>query len=94
MEYIGGQCREITGYEPEDIIGNRVLSFNDLIEEEHRERVWNHWQDILSRREVFRDEYTIRSADGSVKWVWEQGTGVFDPSGKLLGLEGFITEVT
>jgi PAS domain S-box-containing protein len=40
------------------------------------------------------DEYTIRTADGKIRWVWEKGRGVWDDSGRLLFLEGFITEIT
>jgi transcriptional regulator with PAS, ATPase and Fis domain len=36
----------------------------------------------------------VRTADGLEKWVWEQGEGVFDENGRLVALEGFITDVT
>lgn len=94
MEYIAGTCREITGYEPEDLIGNRRLAFNDLILPEYREYLWKKWQQVLEKREVFEDEYQIRTADGRIKWVRERGGGIFDDEGNLLYLEGIITDIT
>ena len=94
MEYLAGKCREITGYEPEDLIGNKKLSYNDLIIPEHRDYLWEKWQKVLAAREVFEDEYQIRSADGKIKWVWERGRGVYDEQGNLICLEGFVTDVT
>jgi len=94
MEYIAGTCKEITGYDPEDLIGNKNLSYNDLIVPEHREYLWKKWQEVLARREVFEDEYQIRTADGRIKWVWERGNGVYDEQGNLICLEGFITDIT
>jgi PAS domain S-box-containing protein len=94
MEYIRGRFYELTGYQPEDVTENRKLSFNDLIAQEYREKLWEKWQDILSRKEVFNLEYEIITAAGERKWVWEQGEGVFDVSGNLLALEGFIMDIS
>jgi len=94
MEYIAGACREITGYEPEDLINNRRLAYNDLNFPEHREFVWKRWQEAVHQKETFEDEYKIRTADGKIKWVWERGSGVYDEDGNLLYLEGFITDIT
>jgi len=94
MEYIAGACREITGYEPEDLINNRKLAYNDLIFPEHQEFVWKRWQEALDQKETFEDEYEIRTADGKIKWVWERGSGVYDEEGHLICLEGFITDIS
>jgi len=94
MEYIAGTCREITGYQPEDLIGNRRLAFSDLIVPEHREYLWNKWQQVLKTREVFEEEYQIITAEGHLKWVQERGGGIFDDGGNLVCLEGIITDIT
>ena len=41
MEYISHHCIELTGYKPEDFIGNNKIAFNDIIHPNHRQRIWN-----------------------------------------------------
>jgi PAS domain S-box len=94
MRFISQGCFELTGYQSEDLLDNHKLSFNDLIEPEYRDYLWEKWQRILANGEVFRDEYRIRTASGEIKWVWEQGKGVADEQGNMIALEGFITDIT
>ena len=94
MVYLRGRVRECTGYGAEDFIDNRTLTFSEIICEKHRERLWELWQEKLKEKAPMQAEYTIRTRDGSIKWVWEQGRGVFDDTGELLALEGFICDIT
>jgi len=94
MEYISDGCHKLTGYLREDLLGNKKVSYNDLILPEYREQIWLKWQSLLSNKEIFQDEYPIRTSDGKIKWIWEQGCGVFDDRGNLIALEGFLADVT
>lgn len=94
MEYVSQGCYDLTGYTTNDLIGNSKISFNELILEEYRNVLWETWQKLLVEKKFFEGEYQIRTADGTVKWVWEKGCGVFDGSGNLLALEGFITDIS
>lgn len=94
MEFISHGCQEVTGYSPEDFTMNKTVAFNDIVDPRHRERLWNKWQEVLERKELFEDEYKIIARDGSLRWVWERGRGIFGEEGELLFLEGFITDVT
>ncbi|MDI6767491.1 MAG: PAS domain S-box protein, partial [Bacteroidota bacterium] len=47
MEYVSPGFYELTGYQPEDLIDNNKLSFNDLIDENYREQLWDKWQEVL-----------------------------------------------
>jgi PAS domain S-box-containing protein len=48
----------------------------------------------VRQRQPYVVEYRIRTKSGQEKWVWEQGHGVFDGAGVVLGVEGFITDIT
>nr|HML26134.1 PAS domain S-box protein [Methanomethylovorans sp.] len=94
MRFVSEGCYKLTGYGSEALLHNRDISFNELITSEDRERLWHKWQEVLSRKETFQDEYTITTAAGEKKWVWEQGKGVYDVNGKVIAIEGLITDLT
>ena len=94
MEFISEGCRALTGYGRNDLIGNRVKSFNDVIHPDDREMLRDHIEHELKQGQPFQIEYRIYTVSGDMKWVWEQGVGIFSDDGKLLALEGVITDVT
>ena len=83
MEYVSEGCHELTGYKPPELTGNQCISYNQLIAESFRDKIRNKWQKKLQKKEVFQDEYPIINANGKLKWVWEQGCGIFTPDGKI-----------
>jgi PAS domain S-box-containing protein len=94
MEFISEGSHDLTGYAPGDLIGNRTLSYNELIHPDDRQPAWEQVQQALAKRQPFRLVYRIQTATGQEKWVWEQGQGVFVENGDLLAIEGFITDIT
>ncbi len=94
MEHLSGSVKELTGYTPEDLLGNRTVAFSDLVPPDWREPLWLRWQEVLAQRQPFEEEYPLLTASGETRWVWERGRGVFDANGELLCLEGYILDVT
>jgi len=94
VQYVSAGCFELTGYPPESIIGNRDLSFNDLIAPEYREFLWGEWKERLAKREPVKQEYEIITADGTHKWVLEMGEGIFDEQGRVEALEGIVIDIS
>ena len=94
MEYISHGCLEVTGYAPDDFIGNNNLAYNDIVHPDHREPLWEKWQKLLINKGVFEEEYPIIAKGGEARWVWERGRGIFSKAGQLLFLEGFILDIT
>jgi PAS domain S-box-containing protein len=94
MEFVSQGCLDLTGYAPEDLIGNRRVSYNDLILPAYRELLWEKWQTLLRDRGKLEEEYEIATRSGETRWVWEQGEGVYDAQGQVIALEGFIADVT
>lgn len=94
VEYIHGDCLNLTGYSNEDIEHNRKISLAGLIHPADKNRVWDKIKKDLKNKEPFELTYRIISAGGQEKWVWEQGCGIFSEKGELQALEGFITEIT
>jgi PAS domain S-box-containing protein len=93
MEYISQGCIKISGYTDQDFYTNNI-TWNRLIQEEDRERVWAEISDSLRKQVPFEIEYQIRNRNGHRKWVWEKGCGVYGKKGEVIVVEGFITDVT
>ncbi len=94
MEYMSKGCEALTGYPPEALVNNKRLTYADLIVPEDREDVWTSVQAAVRENRPFEKIYRIRTAQGEIKWVLERGRGNFSTSGELLGLEGFMTDIT
>jgi PAS domain S-box-containing protein len=93
MEFVSDGCQTLTGYAAADLVGNHVTSYNLLIHPDDRERIWTAIQNAVRQKAPFQLKYRITAADGSEKWMWGQGRGIF--SGDALeALEGFIVDIT
>lgn len=94
MEVVSEVCRELSGYSPEELTDNTMVSWSDVIHPDDREHVWDKVQEAVDLREQFSVDYRIITKDGSLRHVREKGKGLFDSSGRCLALEGFIMDVT
>lgn len=93
MQFVSEGCYELTGYKPDDLLGNGIITFNNLIVQQFREPIWEKWISTLKAKTKFREEYQIFTAAGETKWVWEQGQGVYDASDNVVAIEGFILDI-
>jgi len=93
MEFISQSCESVTGYPPEAFIRKDIM-YNQLIHPEDRQMVWNEVQAALQEHRAHQITYRLITKDGALKWVWEQGQGIFDVSGRLVALEGLINDIT
>jgi PAS domain S-box-containing protein len=94
FEFVSDGCVEVTGYEPYEMINNPNFSYMQIIHADDRQPTWEVVQRNVSNQQKFQVIYRIVNRSGAVKWVWEQGKGVFSSSGELLALEGFITDIS
>ncbi|MBL9205509.1 MAG: PAS domain-containing protein, partial [Opitutaceae bacterium] len=94
IEFVSKGCRELTGYLPEDLVGNRRASFESLTHPEDRERVHEEIEAALALGHSYDLTYRIITAQQQIKWVWERGTEVESEAGKPRLCEGFVTDIT
>lgn len=94
MEFVSNGCYDLTGYSSNDLINNSKVSFNDVIHPDFREEVWKNWQIAIEKKQVYVGEYKIVTSSGKIKWVFEQGQGIYNAYGSLTALEGFIQDIT
>jgi PAS domain S-box-containing protein len=94
MEFVSQGCLDLTGYQPSQLERGDVTWGDEVLHPDDQELTWEAVQQALDAGESFEVTYRIRRHDGAVRWMWEQGRGVYADDGELLALEGFITDVT
>jgi len=94
FEFASSGCLGLTGYVPEDFIGNRTVAYASLIHPDDVERVWNEVQAAVTAHRSYLIYYRLNSASGETKWVWEQGCAVYSESDEVLALEGYVTDIS
>jgi diguanylate cyclase (GGDEF)-like protein/PAS domain S-box-containing protein len=94
MQMLSDGCRDLTGYEPGELVGSRVAAYGDLVSPDERALVWDHVQRALQDGRPWTATYSITTKDGAVRRVWERGVGVLGADGELAYLEGFVSDIT
>lgn len=94
MLFISDEVFALTGYQAQQLIRSKEISFAQLNHPEDMQHTNPLVQQALAKRQRFNVEYRLRHKDGSLRWVQELGQGVYDEKGELLYIDGFIWDVT
>ena len=63
------------------------MSYNDIIDHEYRDEVYNKWKIAVEEKDIFKENPYTNCRWGR-KWLYERG-GVMI-SGKIIELEGLL----
>ena len=91
---ISDGCRGLLGFAPHDLIDNRVVALGDLIHPDDAGPLLVKCQRNLDLRLQCDNEYRVRTAAGTEKWVRDRAQGVYSPTGDLLFIEGILDDIT
>jgi len=94
MEFVSEGCLVLTGYSVKALLLSMDISYEQITHPDDRSMVRQIINTCVLAGERFELEYRIVRADGEVRWVWERGVGVYNGSGTMLGLEGYVQDVT
>lgn len=94
MLFVSSGCRDLTGYEPDELVENRVASYASLIGEAHSQGLTEAVAKAVEQGEPFAVEYALTRKDGSQIWVWERGRGVDDEHEGEMLLEGIVLDIS
>ena len=94
MEFVSAGCERLTGHPPDAIRNNALVSYASLIHPGDRDRIWDRVQKALPDPTPYGLTYRILHKSGEVRWVSETAVGVFDDSGALVAIEGYVQDIT
>ncbi|BES69175.1 hypothetical protein RE428_01930 [Marinobacter nanhaiticus D15-8W] len=92
MKFVSDGCRELTGYAPEELIENRVVSFADMVEDVDNEETVRVVEQAIAQAEPYSIEYALTRRDGRRIWIWERGRGVQVDDDLML--EGILMDIS
>ncbi|MCU7830145.1 MAG: PAS domain S-box protein [Candidatus Thiodiazotropha sp. (ex Myrtea sp. 'scaly one' KF741663)] len=93
MLFLSDGITDITGYEPSELVNNRLLSYADMIHPDDREGVEKLVLGAISQGKLFEVEYRILDRWRREHWMWERGELVASGEGAPQ-IEGFISDIT
>lgn len=84
---------DLTGYEAQEFLTGKV-HYGNLIVEEDKKGVQEEIEKAIELNKPFQLTYRIKTKDGKIKYVWEQGVAVKEKSNLDITLEGYIVDIT
>ncbi len=92
--FISAAIAQISGYPAAAFIQNHARRYADIIHPDDCPAVHKETRRCLEQRKPYVLEYRLIHADGSTRWVYEKGQGVWNEDEKLLWMDGAIVDIT
>jgi PAS domain S-box-containing protein/putative nucleotidyltransferase with HDIG domain len=88
--YLGPQAKRY-GFNPEEIISQNFLNF---IHPKDREEMLLGFQETIIKGSEFISQFRIKNKRGRVFWIEEYGKVQRDKSGRIVGINGVLRDIT
>ena len=91
--FVSNEIERLSGYPANDFILNKKRTFASIMHPEDYISD-NDLSVMLNTKNSYRYECRIICKDGSIKWVEDRGTGIYDDNGRLTWIDGDIIDIT
>lgn len=94
LEVVSQGSYDLLGLTPEEMVRESWNTIERMMLPEDLRRVRTLIRDSLVAHEPYQIMYRLTLPSGKVKWVWDQGEGVYDAEGRPCALEGLMMDVS
>lgn len=94
MDFMAGQVEQLCGRPMSDILGNKVVSYVDVMHKDDLDEALAEIDRAIEKTENWDVTYRLAHPDGNEAWVRERGAAVFDDGGNMLFLEGLVVDAS
>ncbi|MEO0647507.1 MAG: histidine kinase dimerization/phospho-acceptor domain-containing protein, partial [Cyanobacteria bacterium J06650_10] len=94
VRFMSEAVAEISGYPASEFLNNPDRVFTDIIAPDDLATALAIAETAIKTQEPYILEYRITHADGSIRWIYDRGRGVYDDDGNLLYLDGVFFDIT
>lgn len=94
LSFISEPIKRITGFSPDELIGNKEISYFNLLTDESWRNYKNEIEQAIKKDRPYEIEYQIYDRDYQVRHIYEKGRCFYDENRVSLYVEGFILDIT
>ncbi len=95
LEFVSKGCETMLGMGSEEVLAAHTNIIEQMMKPEDLLVVRKVMQDNIVDHKHYDVFYRIEPVSGgAIKWIWDQGEGVYDDSGNCLFIEGIMMDVT
>lgn len=93
MDFMSDYCEKITGYKADDFIGNKNITYAELIHPDDVHSVTKAIEKAMKEKKPFYAEYRLKDKNGKYHKVGEHGSMMMDKHGDIHHLQGLVFEL-
>ncbi len=94
IQYSSDGVYALLGCRPDELVKDKDFYYATMVNEADKIFVKEIISKALVDKKPYQITYRINTVNGKLKWVWEQGIGIYNDSGEIIATEGFITDIT
>ena len=94
MIFTSRGCEKILGLTVDEVMRHPTNTVERMTHVEDLASMRKKIHEALAKRTSYETYYRVRLPSDEIRWVWDQGEGVFDKDGNCLFLEGIMMDVT
>lgn len=94
LDFASRGSYDLIGVPAEDLVRNHTNTIERLTHPDDLARMRQEIYDSIVARQPYQVMYRVSLPSGRLKWIWDQGEGVFDTDGLPLYLEGLMMDIS
>ena len=94
LVFTSNGSRELLGLSPEYLVSQQTNVVELMANPDDLRELRETIRQAVLKRSPYKLLYRITLGDGQIKWIWDQGEGVFDANGTPVALEGIMMDIS
>ena len=94
MEFVSKGSYDLLGIPAEDMVRNNNNTIERMMHPDDLQKTRRNMYDSIVAHQPYQVMYRVSLPSGRLKWIWDQGEGVFDADGELRYLEGLMMDIS
>ncbi|MFR6518271.1 MAG: sigma 54-interacting transcriptional regulator [Bilophila wadsworthia] len=94
LEFVSKGSYDLLGIPAEDMVRNNNNTIERMMHPDDLQKTRRNMYDSIVAHQPYQVRYRVSLPSGRLKWIWDQGEGVFDADGELRYLEGLMMDIS